>query len=126
MVGTDRKNSPESVHQWLVVDELDLEFAKQRLTGFSVVLITEWFGHPKVAEYLSKHVFHASETVPLPHNREYSGDGFSGMFTSEDRALMSSSNTYDSKLYEFAKKLAQKKMTDAGYHVSMAELDEAR
>jgi len=127
LVGTDRKNSPESVHQWLDVDEIDLELAKQRLARFSAVLITEWFGHPSLAEYLSKHVFHVNETIPIQNRRDHSnGHGFSGMFTREDRDFMSSANTYDSKLYEFAKTLALKRMMDAGYDLSIAELEAAR
>jgi hypothetical protein len=124
LVGTDRRDSPETIHLWLHVDETDLELAKRRLAGFNAVLITEWLGHPQVAEYLSKHVFNLSETQPFPH--ENKGRGFSGTFTREDRDWISSENTYDSKLYEFAREVSLKNMVDAGYSVSMAELDAAR
>jgi len=113
----------------VVRDENDLEVAKQRLAGFSGVLISEWFGHPIVAEYLSKHVFHLDKTLPFPHSNDAAkggGHGSSGTFSNKQRAWVSSENKYDNKLYQFARELALKRMIDAGYRVSMPELDAAR
>jgi len=135
LVGTDRKFSDcretmgRCIRQWLYVDEQDLEVAKHRLAGFSAVLISEWFGHPTVAEYLSKHVFHLDKTIPFSHSNDGGKGGHrgsSGTFTRQLRDWVSSENKYDSKLYEFAKELALKRMIDAGYRLSMSELDAAR
>jgi hypothetical protein len=132
LVGTDRNVLTwdwPPIRQWLYVDEQDLEVAKQRLASFSGVLISEWFGHPILAEYLSKHVFHLNKTLPFPHSndgRKGGGHGSSGTFAKKQRDWVSSENTYDIELYEFAKELALKRLIDAGYLVSMSELDAAR
>jgi hypothetical protein len=119
LVGTDRRNSTVE-GQWLEVDMEDLELAKQRLAKFSGVLITEWLGHPAVAEYLSQHVVHLTQTIPFCNAHKL--DSFVS-FTSQDWARVASENTYDTQLYEFAKELALQRMHDAGFSVSLDQLE---
>jgi hypothetical protein len=128
LVGTNRRAQYPEPGRWFDVDEDDLEVAKTRLAGFSGVVISEWFGHPAVAEHLSKDVFHLGKTIPFPHANEggHGGHGSSGTFTKKQRDWVTAENKYDSKLYEFAKELALKRLIDAGYRVSMSELDAAR
>lgn len=121
LVGTDRKN-PTAVAKWLEVDVEDLELAKKRLAKFSGVVITEWLGNPAVAEYLSKHVFHLDQTIPFGHSYKHSTDDFHG-FSIQEWARVASDNKYDEQLYEFAKELALQRMHDAGFSVSLDELE---
>jgi hypothetical protein len=121
LVGTDKRNSTVD-GTWLEVDQDDLELAKQRLAKFSGVVISEWLGNPAVAEYLSQHVFHLSGTIPFGNSNKRSSEGVVG-FSTQEWAMVASDNTYDKQLYEFAKELALQRMHDAGFLVSLDQLE---
>ena len=91
------------------INEKDLEMAKKVLSGFDLVVITEWMSNRDQTDYWNA-VLGTKIYMDFPFRQTSSNWRYANLLDDDTIAYLKELNKYDIELYEFAKELTKSRM----------------